>query len=62
MWIMIFKEGGGILVASLIILGIILMILGILTPIGSGTTILISVILFVMAIVLSFKKRRVSNT
>ncbi|MCM3617657.1 hypothetical protein M3936_08695 [Sutcliffiella horikoshii] len=50
------------MVASLIILGIILMILGILTPIGSGTTILISVILFVMAIVLSFKKRRVSNT
>ncbi|NLP52910.1 hypothetical protein [Bacillus sp. RO1] len=50
------------MVASLIIIGIILMILGILSPIGSGTTILISVILFGMAIVLSFKKRKVSSS
>ncbi|MGD6775020.1 MULTISPECIES: hypothetical protein [Bacillaceae] len=50
------------MVASMIIFGIIILILGVLTPIGSGTTILISVILFVMALVLSFKKRKVLNT
>ncbi|WP_404428260.1 hypothetical protein [Sutcliffiella horikoshii] len=50
------------MIASLIIFGIIIMILGVLTPIGSGTTILISVILFVMAIVLLIKKRKISNT
>lgn len=50
------------MVATLIVFGIIILVLGILTPIGSGTTILISVILIVMAIVLSFRKRKVSNT
>ncbi|MEH7226678.1 hypothetical protein V7112_23015 [Bacillus sp. JJ1566] len=50
------------MVVGLIVLGIIVLILGFLTPIALGTTILVSVILFVLAIVLSFKKRRVSNT
>ncbi|MBB2483373.1 hypothetical protein [Heyndrickxia shackletonii] len=50
------------MVVGLIVLGIILLLLGFLTPIASGTTILISVILFVIAIVLSFKQRRGSNT
>lgn len=50
------------MVIGLVIMGIILLILGLLTPIGTGTTILISAILFVIAIVLSYKKRRVSNT
>ena len=36
------------MVVSLIVLGIIILILGILTPIASGTTILISVILIVI--------------
>ncbi|GAE37677.1 hypothetical protein [Halalkalibacter akibai] len=50
------------MVVSLIILGFILLILGVLTPIATGTSILISVILFVIAIVLSFKKRKAMNT
>ena len=49
------------MVVSLIVLGIILLILGILTPIAMGTSILISVILFIIAIVLSLKKRRALN-
>ncbi|WP_171050760.1 hypothetical protein [Bacillus sp. BHET2] len=43
---------------GLIILGIILIIAGFLTPIDSGTTILVSSILFVIAFVLSLKKKR----
>ena len=39
------------MVVGLFILGIILLILGFLTDIASGTAILISVILFVVAIV-----------
>ena len=50
------------MVIGLIVLGIILLILGILTPIGSGTTFLISIILFAIGVVLSSKKRRVLNT
>ena len=46
------------MVIRLVVLEIILLIIGILTPIASGTVPLISVILFVMAIVLSNKKRK----
>ncbi|CAG9623127.1 hypothetical protein BACCIP111883_03923 [Sutcliffiella rhizosphaerae] len=50
------------MVTSLIVFGIIIMIIGIITPIGSGTTILVSLILFVMVIVLLIKKRKVAIT
>lgn len=50
------------MVVGLVVLGIILLILGFITPIASGTTILISTILFVIAIVLSMRKRKVSKT
>ncbi len=46
------------MVIGLVVLGIILLIIGILTPIASGTALLISVILFVMAIVLSNKRKK----
>lgn len=49
------------MVIGVVVLGIILLIIGILTPIVSGTALLISIILFVMAIVLSNKRKRISS-
>ncbi|MDQ0232700.1 hypothetical protein [Metabacillus malikii] len=50
------------MVVGLFLLGIILLIISFLTPIASGTTLLISVFLFAAAIVFLYKKRRRLNS
>ncbi|MFI8684600.1 hypothetical protein [Rossellomorea sp. NPDC077527] len=46
------------MVIGLLIVAILLLIAGFLTPIGSGTTLLVSAILFGVVLILSLKKKR----
>ncbi|MBN8193289.1 hypothetical protein JI667_14150 [Bacillus sp. NTK074B] len=45
------------MISGLLIIAIILLIIGLLTPVGSGTTLLVASILFIVALVLSLKKK-----
>lgn len=56
---MVFRvvNGGIELISGLLIIAIILLIIGLLTPVGSGTTLLVASILFIVALVLSLKKK-----
>ncbi|PRX79644.1 hypothetical protein B0G93_101394 [Bacillus sp. V-88] len=46
------------MIIGLVIVAITLLIIGFLTPVGSVMTLLVSAILFVVALVLSFRKKR----
>jgi hypothetical protein len=46
------------MIIGLLVVAILLLIAGFLTPVGSGTTLLLSAILSVVALVLSLKRSR----